>query len=766
MDRRLRLTGAAEVRARIARLILGDVAVDSKIGAISLQPHQLSAVARIEGALEEFGGALLCDEVGMGKTFVALAVARPYSRRLVVAPASLSRMWSQALEATGIDAEFVSFEKLSRNHSTIDHDPRGVTGRASRLDSASSFDLLIVDEAHHARNPATRRYSRLKELARNAKLLLLTANPVHNRRDDMSSVLALYLGSRANALTAGELARCVVRRDHEYVTTNALIPRILPTKAVQISDDPEIVQQLMNFPPPIPLRDGGLGRSLIGRGLVHQWASSEAALKEALRRRIARSFALVASLEAGTYPTGQELRTWIFDDGALQLGFPELLSPPSRDAGPLLESVRRHSDALQRFVAVHSVRSSLDMERADFVLSLLAKRSGTKIVAFAQYAETVSMLFRVLARVGNVAMLTSHGARVAGGRLSRLEALARFAPRASRAPPPPTAEVIDLLLSTDLLSEGVNLQDAAVVVHLDIPWTAARLEQRVGRVARMGSAHSAIAVYMIRPPATAAKLIENEILVQKKWQLARREVGSATAPPFPDHSSDETDVDSVARQTETLRGLLAEWRQIDVSSKDLCAAAIASPQSGFFAAASIDGEATLIVSLSGRLSTALKLQIAACRLADGFDVHAERAAYEAALHQIQEWYDRESASAVAGVATSNSMPRRRLVSRIDAAIENAPLHIRSRRLVTAAKARNVATAFHSAAIEGELESLALAQLSDDEWLAAIARLDGGQSKPPKNRGTASGLQIRALLLLITRARQEAAGAPSAWPGGC
>ncbi|MDQ6768569.1 MAG: DEAD/DEAH box helicase [Gemmatimonadota bacterium] len=754
MDRRLRLTSAEEVRACIARLILGEAAGDPKIGTISLQPHQLSAVARIEGALDEFGGALLCDEVGMGKTFVALAVARPYSRRLVVAPAALAQMWSQALEATGIGADFVSFEKLSRNHSTIDSDPRAVPGHASCLDSASSYDLLIVDEAHHARNPATRRYSRLKDLARNAKLLLLTATPIHNRRDDMSSVLALFLGSRANALTAGELARCVVRRDHEHVTTDALIPRILPTRALQISDDPEIVRQLMTFPPPIPVRDGGLGRALIGRGLVHQWASSEAALNEALRRRIARAFALIASLEAGTYPTEKELRTWIFDDGALQLGFPELLSSPSRDAGRLLESVRRHSDALQRFLAVHSVRSSLDMERADFILSLLATRNGTKIVAFAQYTETVSMLFCRLARAGNVALLTSHGARVAGGRLSRVEALARFAPRASQSPPPSTAEVIDLLLSTDLLSEGVNLQDAAAVVHLDVPWTAARLEQRVGRVARMGSAHSAIAVYMIRPPATAATLIENEILVQKKWNVARLVVGSATAPPFPDHSSDETDVDSVTSQTETLRGLLADWRQSDVSSKDLCAAAIASPQSGFLAAASIDGEATLIVSLSGQLSTALTIQIAACRLADGFDVHAERAVYEAALHQIQEWYDRESASAVAGVASSSSMPRRRLVSRIDAAIESAPLHIRSRRLVTAAKARNVATAFHSAAIEGELESLALAQLSDDEWLAAIARLDCGQLKPPKNQATASGLQIRALLLLITRARYE------------
>jgi len=75
-----------------------------------------------------------------------------------------------------------------------------------------------------------------------------------------------------------------------------------------------------------------------------------------------------------------------------------------------------------------------------------------------------------------------------------------------------SADRIDLLLSTDLLSEGVNLQDAEVVVHLDIPWTAARLEQRVGRLARMGSKHSTVTVYLIRPPASAAALLENEIV--------------------------------------------------------------------------------------------------------------------------------------------------------------------------------------------------------------------------------------------------------------
>jgi superfamily II DNA or RNA helicase len=725
------LTTAEEVRACIAHLILGEIPPDEKIGAVSLQPHQVSAVSRIESAIDEFGGALLCDEVGMGKTFVATAIARNYSRRLVVGPAALSHMWRQALSTTKIAADFVSFEKLSRTRTTTD-----------------SYDLVIIDEAHHARNRATQRYTRLKELARNANVLLLTATPIHNRSAELSALLSLFLGSRANALTPTELARCVVRREHEQVKHTALIPTVLPTVALQVSDDAEIVGDLMTLPEPIPVRDGGVGRALIARGLVHQWASSEAALNEALRRRIARSFALIASLEAGTYPTEQELRSWAFDDGALQLGFPEFLSASTDDAAALLEVARSHSNALQSLRESYSASSALDAERADFMVGLRRAHPNAKIVAFAQYSETVAMFFRSLMKTGGVAMLSARGARVAGGRLSRKEALARFAPHALHAAPPSSAEAIDLLLSTDLLSEGVNLQDAEIVVHLDIPWTAARLEQRVGRVARMGSKHSTVTVYLIRPPASAAALLETEIVVQRKWDIARRIIGSAGTPPFPDQASigSDHDVESMTRQTERLRAILNSWRRPHTSDDKPCIASVASTQQGFIAAMTVRGEPSLVVSFAGRVSPDLDSQIAACLLGRGFDVKTDFVEYRSALRQIRQWFDQDSALDIAGLGNSSSLRRKRLVTRIDAAIENAPPHSRTRRLAIAARARRVATSQHSAATEAELESLGRASLSDDEWLAAVAHLDSARVKPSGKPTQQHDLEIHGLLL--------------------
>jgi hypothetical protein len=303
-------------------------------------------------------------------------------------------------------------------------------------------------------------------------------------------------------------------------------------------------------------------------------------------------------------------------------------------------------------------------------------------------------------------------------------------------------------------------------VHLDIPWTAARLEQRVGRVARMGSQHPAVSVYLMRPPASAAALLESEILVQRKWDIARRAVGSTSNSPFPSRSSVERDAgrESVTKQTEKLREILNEWSRplVPKERNGVFVASVSSPQAGFLAVVTVDARPSTVVRLSGQLSTDLDSQIIACLSGSGVDVETDSQECETALQQIREWADRDSASALAGLTDSSALPRRRVVNRIDKAIESAPPQSRGRRLTIAAQARRVAASQHSAAIEAELESLASAPLSDDEYLAALARLDSsrGVRKGPANERR---LQVHALLLLrddlLFGARQVTAVTP-------
>ena len=674
----------------------------------------------------------------MGKTFVAAAIARRFSHRLVVAPAALASMWRGALATTETQAEFITFERLSRTDAA--------------LRSRENYDVVVVDEAHHVRNPATRRYQSLARLARDARVVLLTATPIHNRASDMLALLSLFLGSRARTLTEGELARCVVRREHNGLPNDIAMPMILPTGHRQISDDPLIVQELVELPPPIPVRDGGDAGALVGGGLVHQWASSEAALSEAIRRRIAKAAALTASLEAGNYPTARELESWVYGDGALQLGFAELLSSPTHGAEALLNSVRSHASALQAFQQRHRTETVLDTERAEVLAEIRRSHPDAKIVAFAQYADTVSMLFRRVSGAGGVAMLTARGGLVAGGKLTRGEALARFAPLATHAPSPPASERIDLLLATDLLSEGVNLQDAEVVVHLDIPWTAARMEQRVGRVARLGSMHQYVHVYSLRPPASAAALLKSELLVQRKWAAAKRMVGSSLESPFAsrvDNEQEDCGVDSVPAKTERLRGILERWRHpgIDSHSGDACVASVRAARSGFVAAVSVEDRALLLASISDWVSADLDSQIAACLLSEGPDVNTDPDDYEAAVTQIRVWLKHDLASAVAGVGGSHARARMRTLARIDAAIQNAPPHVRASRSRIAARARKVATTQHGVGFEAELESLAHSPLPDHEWLEAVVGLETGRQARRGTENHTATFAINAVLLL-------------------
>ena len=761
MERRLRLAGtspwrtasAAVVRSTIARALLGESTANTALGSVTLHPHQRSAVEQLSVAIDQFNGALLCDDVGMGKTYVALAITRRFARSLVVIPAALTAMWRAALAATGTEASLITFESLSRA------DTNERRGRARHV---PSWDFVIIDEAHHVRNPRTNRYFALESHVRGAKVLLLSATPIHNRRQDLVALLSLFLGSRAQTMTSAELALCVVRRDRHRLEHSSHIPVVLPVVNHEISDEPPLVAELMDLPPPIPVRNGGVGGTLIGRGLVHQWASSAAALQEAIRRRIARAAALCASLEAGTYPTGSELETWIYGEGALQLGFAELLSAPIAGHEQLLAAIREHLHALEEINTRLSSHSGVDAERAQIVGVVRDANPGGKLVAFAQYAETTSMLFRKLARTGRVAMLTSHGARVAGGSLTRIEAISRFAPQATACAKPAAAEEIDLLLTTDLLSEGVNLQDANVVMHLDIPWTVARMEQRVGRVARLGSRHDEVSVHALRPPPSAAEVLRSESIIQSKWHLARNAVGtSARNPAFgpaPEEDVSEPDSQSVATpdKAERLRTILESWispETNDASSSDDASespliASVNAAAPGFVAAVSTQGNQHLLIGFADTITTELTAQIEVCANIGTIDIATDSAAGQRAIEMIHNWLTSEMASAAAGLGASNALRRRQITSRVDALIESAPPHLRSSRLLVAARARGVATASQCAAVERELEALLASNIPPDEWLRAIAdlesnagRLNASSTDPPK---------IHAILILRER----------------
>jgi hypothetical protein len=738
---------AAALRALIARCWLSQNAGDyqphkgssatPQLGEITLHPHQLSAVEQINRAIEELGGALLCDEVGLGKTYVALSVARAYREVTVVGPAVLRSMWRVASARARVPVRFLSFESLSRG-------------------GGGDYDcqFLIVDEAHHARNPATRRYAALAALAHNRPMLLVSATPIHNRRDDLSALLALFLGSSAESLDAAEISRCTVRRMTKGAPNLGSFPRVASTVWLDAKVDDKVPENLLALPPPIPPREGGEATTLVLRSLVRQWASSDDALIAALRRRIRRSTALASALEEGTYPSAIELESWVRGDEDVQLGFPSLLAPAVSNTECLLAAIRKHEDGLRELLRDVTRTSLRTRTTADALRSVRATHPGERIVAFSQYADTIAGLYREMRFDPRVCALTGRGASIASGRISREEALRLFAPRAYGARESKWIQQIELLLATDLLSEGVNLQDAAVVVHLDIPWTPARLEQRVGRVARMGSAHREVASYAFTPPVAAESVLGLAATIERKASVVAAAVGGMGKLPFDLSTERSAREPSVPEAAEAIRRELMQWSIEDDSLRGFApdavrVAAVVTNVDGFVALECSTRGLDLIVADAEGLSYDPRRVVAILRCASNNSIPVPVDLARNALRQLDNWSLRMSALAPSRVALRAKV--RRAALRRLANMESAALgHRRLARLPIMERARETLAGPLDAATERVIAGLLHGGLPDDRWVEAVAALPRRNVLATLGEKPTSWKGPLALLLLVRR----------------
>jgi superfamily II DNA or RNA helicase len=157
---------------------------------------------------------------------------------------------------------------------------------------------------------------------------------------------------------------------------------------------------------------------------------------------------------------------------------------------------------LDRFGTWDSARDSKLNRLVDL---LRADHPGEKVLVFTEYADTAEYVARALREAGieRVGLAT-------GSTDADLASIARrFSPRSNRRPgqPEPVVEdPIDVLVATDVLSEGQNLQDAHIVVNYDLPWAIIRLIQRAGRVDRIGQASDTVYLYLITHDTIEAQI--------------------------------------------------------------------------------------------------------------------------------------------------------------------------------------------------------------------------------------------------------------------
>lgn len=502
----------------------------------------------------------MADAPGSGKTVLALAVAKAYHDVLVLVPAALREQWMRAAAVAGITLRVESHESLSRGQ------------------QPQAAALIIVDEAHHFRNRNSIRYRALASLARNRQILLLSATPVVNRRADRDALLALFRGT--GPVSAEQLEQVILRRDHQPAA--AIVQRQLPPLR-GAANVPDLAARLAALPPPLPTADGSAATALVRISLAMAWSSSLAALDAALRRRIQRGSAITDVLRTGGWPSRDRLRDWVLGDDATQLSMTfETLDQSASPPADAMLTLNTHLEAvrvMRESIAPLVTRDT--QQRATALRALLERESPRRVVLLAQHAETVRALYAELRNDPGVVAITGVRVHAAAGRWTRDEVLRALGP--SAAPwKPDDPRGIRLLLATDLLAEGVELQGCATIIHGDPAWTPARFEQRVGRVAREGQQHE-VHVGRFALPQGA------ELLLALRDRLLRKQRTRRTALRASDSAA-------------ALRTLLEGWPANPVESSQRLSrstdAAVAEPRVAA-ADAQLDGFIALLHDATG-----------------------------------------------------------------------------------------------------------------------------------------------------------------------
>lgn len=419
-----------------------------------LARHQTEAVARALELLRARRGVILADDIGLGKSFVAAEVMRRFARVDLIVPAALVAQWRDTLLRFDVQASVLTHDALVRDPFVAQPEER----------------VVVVDEAHAFRNPRTQRYAALARRTAGACVLLVTATPVCNGLQDLEALVRLI--ARDDLLAdrgVPSIDVAFAARDRELIATIV--------RELVIRRDRGVLPDALQF--------GGLERGVVRHPvpdapgidelrfpffLRRRLESSEAAFLDSLRRQKRFYERALAAVAAGrTLPKRDYRRAFAAEeerDAFQEILFWDLFAAPGQ------EDPQAIRDELARIDALMALARGAPCTKRATLLDLL---SGEPTLIFTGSIATARDLH---AHIRGSGLITSK-------ERSREAVLRAF-----------TEGRLDVVVSTDMAAEGLNLQRAAVIVHYDIPWNPVKLDQRNGRAHRIGQTRESVrAIY-------------------------------------------------------------------------------------------------------------------------------------------------------------------------------------------------------------------------------------------------------------------------------
>lgn len=583
-----------EFAARLTALQLAEPSIANlyslQSGRIDFIPYQFRPVLKFIRA--DRPRLLVADEVGVGKTIEAglllreLQARRPLRSVLIVCSKALvvEEKWHR--EMRRFDEEFVSLssedlrycldqtdlegewpDRFSRailpfslvNENLLQGYQQRGGGRGpglNTLDTPPRFDLLIVDEAHNARNSETSLHQGLRILADNAEaVVLITATPVQLGTGDLYSLLNLLRpdlvidqasfermaepNEAVNAAVAAirgvspawrEEARHQLQRaaatdwGQSMLAPSPEFLSLLVSIDAAANDDDRVrlirpTENLHSFSSLISRtrrRDIGNFTSRKAWTIEVPFAPEQRAVHDGLldlqRAIFTRTHGagplgfLMTTIRRQAASSLHGLVPFLDDILARRLSDLELVEIWSDDSMPVdaeLASIREDIFRIQaraRALPPHDPKC----ERLLEIVRQKAEMQNRRLLIFSSFRHTLSYLER---------MLRERGVRVGlihGG----VDDLERRSLRRAFALPPEDTRAIEVLLSSEVGSEGLDFQFCNAIVNYDIPWNPMRIEQRIGRIDRYGQASQTVAIYNFVTPGTVDFDIFNRCLLR------------------------------------------------------------------------------------------------------------------------------------------------------------------------------------------------------------------------------------------------------------
>jgi SNF2 family DNA or RNA helicase len=409
----------------------------SRLVGVERHGYQLETVHRVLRSLR--GRALLSDEVGLGKTIEALMVLLEYRMRgmanrvLVLAPPALVPQWVGELSAkAGIAARTTEHEGDAAWRGDGVVVASLATARMQRNVGdvqAEAWDLVIVDEAHRVKRRGSASW-KLVDGLRSRFLLLLTATPIETELEELYQLVTL--------LKPGQFATPAAFRKRFVDPTSPTSPK-----------NREALRELLGE---VMVRNT---RALCGLKLPPRYVSTIVVDPDEGEREL--YCAAMAAMRSAVEPRERRAA------GLL------LLEAGSSPAAVRSTLERRTGEP--RFAELLAATQIHDTRKGRALLDIVRAGGAAQVLVFTRYRATARWLLELLVRA-RVSHAAVHGELAAA---DKQVALAAF--RAGEA---------QVLVSTDVGSEGHNLQHCHRLINFDLPWNPMVIEQRIGRLHRFG----------------------------------------------------------------------------------------------------------------------------------------------------------------------------------------------------------------------------------------------------------------------------------------